>query len=407
MASAEGLEQPRLLARLGGWRWGWLAGYVADGAVAVALAVAALATLTYADEGAGSRDPDVLAYVLAGVLTLPLVVRRRWPMEVFGVILVAMAVFEGRNYNGDNVDFFGPVLAFYTVAAHESRVRSVAAGVAVSAVVLVSSALWATSEDWVQLVLTTAVIVIGVWLLGDAARQKRVYGERLAAQAESLRAARLELAEQAVIEERLRIARELHDVVAHHMGVVVVQAEVAREQQVANPDAARRALDEVLDTARAALRELRAMLGVMRGREDGGAGLDPAPGMRELDELYQRVREGGVEVDVVTVGTPVALSPALERTVYRIQQEALTNVLKHAPGAAVRSVFRYEPHELILDIASGRGRPGDKDQTEEGGGHGLIGMRERVSLVGGQLEAGPVSGGGFRVRAVLPLERGP
>ena len=145
------------------------------------------------------------------------------------------------------------------------------------------------------------------------------------------------------------------------------------------------------------------MLGVMRGREGDPDGLDPAPGLRELEALYARVREGGVDVDVVTVGTPVQLSPALERTVFRIQQEALTNVLKHAPGAVVRTVLRYEPGELVLEIASGRGRAGEASLPGEEG-HGLIGMRERVAMLGGRFEAGPVSGGGFRVNAVLPLE---
>jgi len=187
------------------------------------------------------------------------------------------------------------------------------------------------------------------------------------------------------------------------MGVVVVQAEVAREQHAANPQLSRRAMDEVIDTARAALRELRSMLGVMRGREGDPDGLDPAPGLRELESLYARVREGGVDVNVVTVGTPVQLSPALERTVFRIQQEALTNVLKHAPGAVVRSVLRYEPGELVLEIASGRGRADEASLPGEEG-HGLIGMRERVAMLGGRFEAGPVSGGGFRVNAVLPLE---
>ena len=232
-----------------------------DTAVAVALACVAVATLATAEPSEfASRPADPFAYGLALTMTLPLAVRRCRPLAVFGVALAGHAAFGWRDYIGENVDFFGPILAFYTVAAQCPRRMSVSAALLTAATVLAVGRV----EVTVGQALSVALILGGVWFVGDTVRSRRLYVERLAAQAEELRAARLNLAEQAVSQERLRIARELHDVVAHHMSVIVIQSALAKDRLTSDPGAARRAMEQVESVGRNALREMRQILGVLR-----------------------------------------------------------------------------------------------------------------------------------------------
>jgi signal transduction histidine kinase len=220
-------------------------------------------------------------------------------------------------------------------------------------------------------------------------RRRRVVREREIATGES------------VATERATIARELHDVVAHHMSVMVVQAGAARAVAATDPAAAAEALRQVEASGRTGLAEMRRLLEVLKAEGDGN-GRSPQPGLAHLDELLDAMRASGLRVEAVIEGSPRRLPPGVDLSSYRIVQEALTNVLRHAGGASARVVVRYEPDAVELEIADdGAGPPEDPEAT---GGHGLIGMRERVQLFGGELEAGPRPGGGFRVRARLPTE---
>jgi signal transduction histidine kinase len=394
-----------LVERLGVPRWAIRhAGSAADAALAGGLFAAAMFTLAAAEPGVFStRDPDAFAYVLGALLTLPLAVRRRWPLPVFAIGLASLVAFEARDYSGVNVDFVGPVVALYTVAALTPRRVSLAAVLVTIIVVLLAAP---AEEEAAGNALAVVLIVGGVWLLGDSARSRRLSAEQLAAQNEALRTARLELADQAVGQERLRIARELHDVVAHHMSAIVVQSALAQDRLESDPAAAKRALAQVEDVSRNALREMRQILGVMRQAGDDQGALAPSPSIGDLEQLCERAREAGLSVRAAVSGNAPPLPPAVELAAYRVVQEALTNVVKHAPGAHVDVRLDYTPRDLRIEVSDdGASNEQESTRAPTGGGQGLIGMRERVSLLHGSFEAGPRAGGGFRVTATLPLER--
>jgi signal transduction histidine kinase len=209
-------------------------------------------------------------------------------------------------------------------------------------------------------------------------------------------------AREAVTAERAAIARELHDVVAHHMSVMVVQAGAARTVVDADPDAAADALRQIEASGRTGLTEMRRLLEVLKA---DGASSDraPQPGLAQLDDLLAGMRATGLPVEAVVEGEPRPLPPGIDLSAYRIVQEALTNALRHSGGAAARVLLRYEPEALEVEVVDdGRGPNDDGD-----GGHGLIGMRERVQLFGGELTTGPAPGGGFAVRARLPHAEAP
>jgi signal transduction histidine kinase len=207
-------------------------------------------------------------------------------------------------------------------------------------------------------------------------------------------------ARDAVAAERAAIARELHDVVAHHMSVMVVQAGAARAVGDFDPAAASDALRQIESSGRTGLAEMRRLLGILKA-EDDGDGRTPQPGLADLGELLDAMRATGLAVEAVVEGSSRSLPPGVDLSAYRIVQEALTNALRHAGGASARVLVRYEPNALELEIADDGPGPPDGAPTR---GHGLIGMRERAQLFGGAFEAGPRPGGGFLVRARLPFE---
>jgi signal transduction histidine kinase len=231
------------------------------------------------------------------------------------------------------------------------------------------------------------VLVVGAQVLGDARAQR---GEALAERDLALR-------DQAALEERARIARELHDIVAHHVSGIAVQAETARLTTPGLPDEGARRLEAIGDTARDALAEMRRLVGVLR--ENGDAEREPQPGLDRLDELIAAAWASGTYVRLTVAGEAVPLPPGLDLTAYRIVQEALTNTRRHAPGANVDVEVRWEAGTLHLRVRDNG--PGPADGVEEG--HGLVGMRERAAMVGGSLHAGAADGGGFVVEAELPL----
>jgi signal transduction histidine kinase len=246
------------------------------------------------------------------------------------------------------------------------------------------------------------------WVIGDNIRTRRAYLAELEARAERLEREREEKAERAVVEERTRIARELHDVIAHNVSVMVVQASAGDELFDTDPERARESLRSVAATGRAALTELRRLLGVIRSEQDpgGGAAYTPQPGIDYLDELVRQVQETGLAVELSVLGEPRELPEGVGLCAYRIVQEALTNTLKHARASRAQVSVRYVDDALelqVLDDGTGASPGGNGDG--EAGGHGLIGMRERVALFGGELTARPRGfGEGYEVRARLPLE---
>ncbi|HZA82059.1 MAG TPA: sensor histidine kinase, partial [Actinomycetes bacterium] len=242
-------------------------------------------------------------------------------------------------------------------------------------------------------------ILAAAWMLGDGARRRLEAIATAQQRAAELELARDELARRAVTEERLRIARELHDVVAHSMSIIAVQSGVGVHVLDSQPEEARKALVAVEATSRQALVEMRRLLGVLRQEAETRGSLAPAPGLAEVEALAAEVARAGVRVEVRIEGTPAKLPAGLDLSAYRIVQEALTNVVRHAGPATARVAVRYGPGQVAVEVVDdGRGgAPGDQ-------GHGIAGMRERAALYGGTLEAGPLPGGGFRVAASLPVE---
>jgi signal transduction histidine kinase len=247
-------------------------------------------------------------------------------------------------------------------------------------------------------VLTGAVIIVAVWLFGDSVRQRREY-------AKQLEAARQELADQAVTQERLRIARDLHDIVAHSISTIVVQSSVARDAIDVNQDAAREAIEHVQGISRSAMGEVRQLLGVLRLPDERRAPPSPSPKLAELDRLIAEAEGGGITVQSSIVGEESTLPAAVDLAAYRIVQEALTNVVKHAGGSQASVTFHYGKDALTIEIVNDTANHSDGRPvlTVDRGGLGIEGMRERVALLGGSFVAGPRDEGGFRIQAVLPV----
>lgn len=350
----------------------------------------------------GPRAAVFVSYLVA---VAALAVRRRFPLGAAIVVSIALTV-EWLAFGapeGFGV-FVTLVIAGYSVAAHEDRRRALAGLGALA----VTGVVWSWRDpvntnlsDHVQSAEWLAPVVIA-WLLGAYLRTRRLYVSALSERAERAEREREERTEAAVASERARIARELHDIVAHSVSVMVVQAEAADEMLDRDrPDRARAPVWKIQETGRAALTDMRRMLGILR-EVDSGPALTPQPGIANLELLLAKVRESGLPVDLEVAGEPEPLPPGIDLSAYRIVQEALTNALKYAGQAHVRVAVRYVPGALELEVSDdGPGRANGSD-----GGHGLVGMRERVALFGGELDAGPAPGGGYVVRARLPLKEG-
>ena len=368
-----------------------------DGVLAAVLAVLAfvpaLSKLGAQLGDLPGRPADALSVVLALAQTLPLAARRRFPAAVLAVIGAAFAVDQARGYPTTFASL-GLYLALYSAGAHQERLRRIAAaaasaGYAVLALVLHHLGSPLEFGDYFAFYLATAA----AWLAGGVMRRLREQ------QAERRRLA----AGAATAAERARIARELHDVVAHNVSVMVVQADGASYALDSEPEKARQALAAIAGTGRQALAEMRRLLGVLRS-DDGETGLAPLPGIGQLAELLQQTRATGLAVDFTVEGVPGPLPGGVALAAYRIVQESLTNTRKHGgPSASARVTLRYCEDALVLSIADdGRGAAAAAD----GAGHGMTGMRERVALYGGTLRAGPRPGGGYQVTARLPLTPG-
>jgi signal transduction histidine kinase len=274
-----------------------------------------------------------------------------------------------------------------------------------------------------DLLLESGLLITAAWMIGYSVRQQRAYAAGLREQAERRAGEQLAEARRASSEERLQIARELHDVVAHTMSLIAVQAGVANYVVSAHPEEAARALSSIEETSRGALHEMRALLGVLRAERNGtgpgppDTGLVPAPGLADLDRLIERTAEAGVRVDLAVRGEPFQLPAGLDLAAYRVIQEAITNVIKHAATDTCAVTVGYQEDALTLEVTdsgSGANGRGGEDPAADGGGlaagaghaaasAGIAGMRERVGMYGGKFQAEPLPGRGFRVTARFPL----
>jgi signal transduction histidine kinase len=359
----------------------------------------------------GTAVVDVLASggsvrgaAIAGAVGLPLVARRRAPLLVLALVAAASYVERawGPPEAGSLQAWIALNVALYTVAAHCARRRAIAGAAMVAAVMLPFEIAPLVEGVRVANVVGEWLFLGGVWLLGRRVRQRRRRTQALEEHAERLEADRDELARAAVAQERARIAREMHDSVAHSVSVMVLQAGAAEQVLPASPERARESLLTIQETGREAIVELHRLLGLLRDPAVDPS-LAPQPSVARLDALLEQVRSAGLPVELTVEGEVRRLPPGIDRSAYRIVQEALTNTLRHAGPAHASVTLRYRPQALELEVLDdGRGAP-----NGEGGGFGLVGMRERAALYGGALDAGPRPGGGYALRARLPLERAP
>jgi len=342
-----------------------------------------------------------LVVLLALGWTLPFAVRARYPLWAPVVACVFLSAFAltspERSITSLTMPFVAALAAAVSLGLVADRRLSVAGWAAVigTAAVVDSRSGPAYSDFfWTTLILTLA------WFFGSALGSRTEQARELSRRVEAAERDRATAAERATAEERARIARELHDVVAHSVSVMVVQTSGVRRLLREEQHREREALMSVEQIGRQALTEMRRMLGVMRSGGDSPAALTPQPGLQHLDGLIAQVEEAGLPVTLRVEGDRPELSPGVDLSAYRIVQEGLTNALKHAKGAHAEVLVRYIDSAVQLEIADdGPGIP-----RGDGMGHGLVGMRERVALYGGTIEVGPRAGGGFVLRARLPVE---
>jgi signal transduction histidine kinase len=370
------------------------------------LAVCAALILLIVSAGPAPHAP-FMRLALACVLSAPILLLRRWSLPVLAIVTGADALAMAEGHTALPLGII-LCLACYLAASLTPR------RISIPAALISAAALGGALLDGAITVAGSAVAVEAVegflplvagWFIGDSVAARRRYLAGLAEQARNEQAAEAERARQQVREERVRIARELHDVVAHTLTVITVQAGVGRRLMARRPEEASTALESIETIGRTAQEELRVVLGLLREEENRTANLTPAPRLLDIKDLAETVRASGTPVDLHMSGTDRPLSLALELTVYRVVQEALTNVVKHAPGARATVDLALGDQEIRL-VVTDDGRPEGRTAAgqEPGPGHGITGMRERIAAFGGQLEAGPLDGQGFRVSAQVPVD---
>jgi signal transduction histidine kinase len=332
--------------------------------------------------------------------TVPLLLRRRFPFAapVFAFAAQAASAFLDPTLGAETTAFAALLLTFWVVGAHNERPQAIAG----TAIGFACIAVVARVDERLGLEEAVSGILFGgtVSLIAYALRRRERRAAELEEQAARLEREREEAERAAVSGERRRIARELHDVISHSITLMTVQAGAARLLLTEDPERAWEPVLSVEETGRHALAELRRLLGILRP-EEGEAALAPQPGLARLDDLLAQTRRGGLPVELAVAGAPRALPPGVDLTAYRIVQEALTNTRKHAGPAHAHVSLRYGVELLELEVTDDGPAP---TSGGDGAGHGLVGMRERVALYGGTLEAGPQSRGGFAVRVRLPVE---
>ena len=376
------------------WRR-WAAGHPAtvDVLGAAGVQLVALPALLRAE------DHSLGVWLIDVGLVVPLIWRRRRPVPVFAV-LAAVALVQwavGLPLSAD----VALLVALYTVAAQEPRRIAVAAGAVLEVGAVLAAFRFAPAGDVLGSVVFLSGLVTAAFFIGTTVQTRRAYLGALVDRAARAERERDQQARLAASTERARLARELHDIVAHSLTVVVTLAEAAAASVATDPPAARDAMGQVATTGRLALAEMRRLVGVLRTEpRDDPADLTPARGLDGLDGLVAGARAAGLPVRLTVGGLPRRLSAAMDATAYRIVQESLTNVLRHAIApSAVEVLVRWEAERLVLQVSDDGRSPVAIGEP----GHGLAGMRERLAMFGGELSAGSSTSGGWRVRAVLPL----
>jgi signal transduction histidine kinase len=378
-----------------------------DALVAVVLAVSAVTTVLSGTPAFG--EPESLGLALALCSTVPVAVRRRWPIPVATVLLFANGadLAAAAPHEAALQPYVALVLAGYSVGSRAEGRFSVALPACLALLAVPVFALALADHQSLGNEITSYVWLVAAWGTGRVVRGMRRKTRELEAANAELAAHREIAAEAAVAVERGRIARELHDVIAHNVSMMVVQAGAAARVLDADEPQVRAALDTIADTGRQTVDEMRSLLGILRSGAGERADRAPQPGLADLATLADGLRRSGIAVDWRVEGEPQPLPRSLDLSAYRIVQEALTNSLKHSRGARAQVVVRYAEGSLGLEISdSGGARNGHAPvPTSTVGGHGIVGMRERVALFGGELTALPTPDG-FRVSATLPLPSG-
>jgi len=357
--------------------------------------------------GSHDRPADI---VLALVASAPVALRRPFPLPAFAITTLAVAALVASGRSGLPLGSL-LVLVGYMVAARASRRSSVPALVLGEVALLGALATSGAPRNLGSQTAEVALLLALAWFVGNSVSSRQEY---LAEQAERERATEADRARQAVRDERVRIAREMHDVIAHSLAVITVQAGAGRRLMAKRPEQAAAALESIEATGRSAQDELRVVLGLLRDEGTGTAELGPAPGLADLGALVDTVRAAGTPVELCTSGANCRLSPALELSVYRVVQEALTNVVKHTPGANATVEVSVSAREVTIEVADdGEVRAAQSPAPLPGPAlrsssqHGIVGMQERAGAFGGTLTAGRAPGHGFRVSARIPLQGGP
>ncbi|MER5772889.1 sensor histidine kinase [Streptomyces sp. NPDC002039] len=371
--------------------------------------------LEVTNSGLSSTATRLIAVPSVLAMSAVVAMRRKWTVPMFW-LAVGTGVYQLLTRTDPHIGDFGMLIILYTVAASATVSRRLSR--AAFAIGLTASPLYflrfhvdrGAIGDNVVGALFAIVPFALAWVLGDSVRTRRAYYAQLVERNQRLEKEREAQAKAAVTTERARIARELHDVVAHNVSVMVVQADGAAYVMDVAPEQAKEALQTISGTGRQALAEMRRLLGVLRtGEPQESEDYVPQPDVEQIEVLVEQVRAAGLTVDFQVEGAPRRLPSGVELTAYRIVQEALTNTRKHGgpeASASVRLVYFDDGLGLLVED-DGRGAAHElyEDGGADGAGHGLIGMRERIGMVGGTLDAGPRPGGGFRISALLPLKK--
>jgi signal transduction histidine kinase len=380
--------------------------HAVDALLALAFTVAALWTVAArVGDDDRYRSDDFLGIGLLLLQTMPLAARRVAPLGALALSVAAISLHAALGFQEVPPGTFAALVILYSAAALTDFRKGVLAGVIAAAGITIY---FTTNRGDPGLVaaLTTFVTYSAGWGLGTYVRGRREYTDLVEERATLLERRREVRAREAVADERARIARELHDIVGHALNLIVIQSGGAQRVFDSKPELVRDTLASIESTGRQALTDMERMLGVLRASDPEADGLSPQPNLGHIDALAAQVSEAGLPVEVTVEGTPCPMPSSVDLSAYRIIQEALTNALKHAGPAHASVRIRYGPDNLELEITDdGRGTTpsGDHDDHE---GRGLIGMRERVGMFGGELTVGPRAAGGFRVHAMLPLEGG-
>jgi signal transduction histidine kinase len=368
---------------------------VADAIIALILFAICSSVLAQGNSAQNGHHPPFVLVLFAFLTCAPLVLRTRFPLTAWAftglAVIGTSLVLSGGWLDGSG--YLSVVLIVYGLCVYAVVVRCRPRIVAAAAAATVVGAGFLDSGAAPGAVFL-AVIPL---LIGAVVRVRRSGELRLAEQE------RRHSGERALLEERQRIARELHDVVAHHMSVIAIQAEAAPYKTADAPPELVESFADIRASALAGLTELRRVLGVLR---TGGQDTAPQPGLADLDALLDSARSGGLSITVTSTGDPVTMPEGVDLSAYRIVQEALSNAMRYAPGSHVRLHLAYRPEGLALEVRNDAAAvpvlvPGG--DSAPGGGHGIVGMRERAAMLGGRLDAGPTEDGGFQVSAVLPV----